>query len=250
MKRETCLISDIDGTIKNKEKDLSFAQYAKKNQGTLFTAYATGRSYEAFLYAVEEEALYAPDAAILYTGADIYIKEGIGYEHLAEWHEKIRKSGWDFPKVVNLFEKVMGIMPQENMYEYRPAYYINPGMHALVREQVKALLESEGLKAQVIISGEKYLDVLPLICDKGKAAVYLVAQLGIDREKVIVAGDSGNDVHLFEKFKRGIVVANADADLKNALTAMRGKDIYFAKQGYALGVIEGLDYFDAKGEKK
>jgi hydroxymethylpyrimidine pyrophosphatase-like HAD family hydrolase len=61
---------------------------------------------------------------------------------------------------------------------------------------------------------------------------------------VVVSGDSGNDVEMFVPPRdgspyRGIVVGNADADLKR----LKGEHIYHAQAACAAGVLEGLRFW-------
>jgi sucrose-phosphate synthase len=55
----------------------------------------------------------------------------------------------------------------------------------------------------------------------------------------VVAGDSGNDVEMFVAPFRGIVVGNADEDLKR----LSGPHIYKAEKAHAAGLLEGLRYW-------
>jgi hydroxymethylpyrimidine pyrophosphatase-like HAD family hydrolase len=63
--------------------------------------------------------------------------------------------------------------------------------------------------------------------------------LGFDSEQVIVAGDSANDKDMFLYAFKGIIVANADAQLKS----LSGSMLYHARKTHADGVLEGLQYW-------
>ena len=56
----------------------------------------------------------------------------------------------------------------------------------------------------------------------------------------LVCGDAGNDEEMLRGEPRGVVVSNYSPELEN-LRGMRG--IYFARQGYAGGILEGLDHY-------
>jgi sucrose-6F-phosphate phosphohydrolase len=100
-------------------------------------------------------------------------------------------------------------------------------------------LAQRGLAARVIYSEDKNLDLLPPGVDKGKAADYLRARLGYELQQVIVAGDGGNDLAMFERGYKSIIVANAEARLR----ALTGEHVYHAYAAYAAGVLEGLRHW-------
>lgn len=58
-----------------------------------------------------------------------------------------------------------------------------------------------GFKAQMIVSGAgdyKYLDILSVHGGKRKAMEYVRSIFGIRPERVVAAGDSGNDILMLE----------------------------------------------------
>ena len=58
--------------------------------------------------------------------------------------------------------------------------------------------------------------------------------------QVLVAGDSANDLAMFEISSRGIVVGNARAELREAV---KSETAYQASGRHASGVIEGLRHW-------
>jgi hydroxymethylpyrimidine pyrophosphatase-like HAD family hydrolase len=65
--------------------------------------------------------------------------------------------------------------------------------------------------------------------------------MGVDEASCIVAGDSLNDVSLFESGFRGIVVGNCEPALPARVGQMEG--VYSARGEGAAGIVEGLRYF-------
>ncbi len=83
-----------------------------------------------------------------------------------------------------------------------------------------------------------YLDALPPRAGKDGALRFMASDIGMARERVICAGDSGNDESMLGAGFPAIVVGNHEA----CLEALRGMgSIYFAKAGYTRGVLEGLE---------
>jgi sucrose-phosphate synthase len=59
-------------------------------------------------------------------------------------------------------------------------------------------------------------------------------------DRVLVAGDSGNDAEMLRMAANGVVVANHSRELRS----LRGRDgMYFAEHGYARGILEGIRHF-------
>ena len=56
----------------------------------------------------------------------------------------------------------------------------------------------------------------------------------------MVCGDSGNDEEMLRGGTKGVVVANYSPELEH-LKGKRG--IYFSKQKFAAGIIDGLKYY-------
>jgi sucrose-phosphate synthase len=62
-------------------------------------------------------------------------------------------------------------------------------------------------------------------------------RFGTGKTQLICAGDSANDVELLDVAHFGILVENADGDLRDAVDPRR---TYFARRPYADGVLDGL----------
>jgi hydroxymethylpyrimidine pyrophosphatase-like HAD family hydrolase len=92
----------------------------------------------------------------------------------------------------------------------------------------------------IIASYGEYIDVLPNPMGKGKAVEFLQRELGIKSERVVVAGDSGNDREMFETGFKGIVPANALDELK---AVARHPWHYQSPLPAGLGVLDGLCHF-------
>ncbi len=238
------IISDIDGTLLGDQEGLkAFNAYLGTLKGRVFIVYASGRSYEEFLNALEYEGLMQPDAVIASTGADIYVRKGNGYERDLKWPCIIDSDGWDVDKVRSVLDALPGLKSQSARNGYKASYYMDIDRQKELEITAGRLMKENRIGVKIIASHGIYLDVLPKKCDKGEAAVYLIKSLGLDSGEVIVAGDSENDVDLFRKFKHGIIVGNAHAAMKRLLA---GHDFYEAKMAAAAGLLEGLKYYADK----
>ncbi|MTE23753.1 HAD family hydrolase [Microbacterium sp. ZXX196] len=104
-----------------------------------------------------------------------------------------------------------GLVEQDTTFRHRVSYHWDPD--AYDPESVRPL-EEAGL--DVLISHGCYLDVLPGGVSKGPSLMRLIAQLGIDAERVLVAGDTLNDLTMFQTGLAGAVVGGAEQVLLDA----------------------------------
>jgi sucrose-6F-phosphate phosphohydrolase len=234
------LISDIDGTLTGNSFGLKkFNDFMKKFREQFFLIYATGRNYNDYNKILNQEGIILPDAFIINAGADIYIKKSGVYLLEYSWH-KIIDNNWDEEKIKQLLSNVNGIKLQEYIYKYKISYYVDEFKIKEIETDIFKILKENNIKAKVIFSSGIYLDILPENCDKAKAAIYLINKLNLQKDLTIVAGDSENDMDLFLNFSNGIIVANANENLKNKFV---NGTFYISKTTGAEGVLEGIDYY-------
>jgi sucrose-6F-phosphate phosphohydrolase len=157
-------------------------------------------------------------------------------ERLATYDDEIGPE-WQHDKVAALMQE-LGFAPHDAEFQtpFKASYDV-PGVAGY--EQALRALETAALPAKVIYSGGKNLDLIPVKAGKGTVIAHLCRQLGLLQERVVVAGDSANDLDMFVPPYKGIVVANADPELME----LRGDHIYHARSRHAAGVLEGLRYW-------
>ena len=255
----TLLASDIDNTLTGDLpalKSLSAALKRKREAGELFLALTTGRRLAQVLAGFTGEGLPEADAIISQVGTEIYLppfQEEMS--PLARWQDHLQRS-FSRERALSFLEGVEGLEMQPAQYNtpLKVSAYLHrapdPDAAAeLIRERIVSA--GEGDNYQVVWSSGMHLDILPAAAGKGHALRFLLRYLERNRtdsgahsfEQVIVAGDSGNDLAMFAAFERGIVVANAQPELK-ALAEEDRPHLYFAGASYAAGVTEGLRHFE------
>lgn len=96
------------------------------------------------------------------------------------------------------------------------------------------------LSWHLIITKNRYLDILPYRASKGKAIRYLSYQWEIPLGNFLVCGDSGSDEDMLRGEPRAVVVGNYSSELES-LKGLR--HVYFATQVLAGGILEGIDHY-------
>lgn len=171
---------------------------------------------------------FAADALITAMGTEVRI----GGEWAADW--AARFSNWPRDRV---FELVAGLGYAPHAAEFQTpakASFAVPG--ATARNHVLAALAAASLPVHAVFSGENDLDLLAPGAGKGAATRFLAQRMGIAPHRVVAAGDSGNDLAMFNVAGRAIAVGNARGELIAAMP--RGS--YHAAAAHAAGVLEGL----------
>jgi hydroxymethylpyrimidine pyrophosphatase-like HAD family hydrolase len=99
----------------------------------------------------------------------------------------------------------------------------------------------QGVGVDVLGSAGVYLDVLPAGVNKGTTLSRVLRWLGRDAADVVVAGDSLNDLGLFQTGMNGVVVGDCEPGLADRTAMM--DSVYHATAPGAAGIMEGLRHF-------
>lgn len=235
LSRNKMIVCDIDNTLtgdpESLEKLLALIEPHKKS---IAFGVATGRTIDSALEFLKEHNVPVPEILITSVGAEIYYG---GPGNLDKgWAMHLRQK-WDKEKIKRLLATLPFLEPQEleTEREFKVSYYMEPKEEYL--KQAHDLLTRNGCRYQMIYSHQQFLDVLPQRASKGKALRYLSYKWEIPLENFLVAGDSGNDEEMMRGDPKGVVVGNYSKEME----LLRGKrGVYFSKQKYAAGVIDGI----------
>ena len=99
----------------------------------------------------------------------------------------------------------------------------------------------EELEVDLVASAGVYLDVLPPGVNKGTTLRRVLRWLERGETDVVVAGDTLNDLALFETGLSGVVVGNCEAALRERVAGR--EHLYLADGEGAAGILEGLRHF-------
>ena len=228
-------VSDVDDTLLGDDAALDRLMAALAAAPHVTVAYNSSRPCASLRQSlVDNPALRPPDFLIGALGTEI--EDGRSAQPLAAYTQHLAQN-WQRDRVDQLMRS-LGFVPHDGRYQtpYKASYDI-PG--AASYRQAQAALLAANLSVKTIFSMGKNLDVIPPSAGKGAVIQFLRQWLAIPADHVVVAGDSGNDVDMFIAPFRGIVVGNADADLRAQIAA----HIYHAQGHCAAGVLEGLNYW-------
>ncbi|WP_208988411.1 HAD-IIB family hydrolase [Labrenzia sp. VG12] len=226
------LVSDIDDTLTGDRAALDrLWQSLKARKDRLRLALNSSRPAVSVDKTLADDFPdgFQPDAVITGLGTEIRL----GGSHLEGWQQQFA----DWPdKEVRRIVTELGYAPHDDIFQTGgKASFAVPG-----KDDVDRVLESlrrAGIDFRSIYSGRSDLDILAPGAGKDVAMRYLADQLGIPVELTVAAGDSGNDLALFEAAGKAIAVGNARREL---LSSLPKDKTYLAKAHHAAGVEEGL----------
>lgn len=230
----------------------------------LVLAYVSGRSRELQQHAIRAWELPLPAYAVADVGTTLY-RVGDDWSPVEAWRREIAADwqGRSGEQVRELLGTVPGLELQgpAGQGDLKVSFSADlardrEAMLAPLRDR----LECAGLRAALVWSvdeakGVGLVDVLPSSATKNAAVRFLQRLLGCPDERVVFAGDSGNDLDALTGGLQAVLVANASEEVRRqavdrARAAGRGELLYLARGGplgldgsYAAGVLEGLLHF-------
>lgn len=196
--------------------------------------YASGRSALSMENQVNQWYLPIPDILISNVGTDV--RRWDAFISDPNYSIMIQDS-WEFSRLITLLKKLdLDFHPEE--YQTHNKISINATSSEF--EKVLNYIRSHNLKVRAVYSSDKNLDIIPIKAGKGNAVEYVRQALEIEKDNVIVAGDSGNDRSMFRLGYKGIVVNNAIDNLKAVKSAIN----YISPYDAVNGVIDGLKHWE------
>lgn len=229
------LATDLDGTFLGGPKRARRRLYSwiENNRTTTGLIYVTGRPVE-FITELVATDHPRPDLAICDVGTSLYRISADGTATPEKALEAPIASAWADrgPLVRQVLDGHPGLSHQPYMSRHRVNYDMDPATyHPRSTEAVEAL----GL--DVLISDNRFLDVLPKGVSKGPSLRRALEALG-SPERVLTAGDTLNDLSLLTCGLPGVAVANSEPALLEALPAR--PDLFLATRKGAAGILEAM----------
>ncbi len=213
-RRPFLLAADVDGTlIGDQEGEACLMALRAEHPGSFCLAVITGRDLASVRELIAERRLPAPDYIAGSVGSEILAYDDPGNALGLKYAAQV-SGEWDLEAIYALGTGE-GVWPQE-FPEGRPRF--QAGFYWDGRAETLAALGGRlaGVKGiRILPSAGVYVDVLPDRTGKGEAVRFLQRELGVDPDRVVVAGDAGNDREMFQTGYRGIVPANAHDELRS-----------------------------------
>lgn len=241
--------SDVDGTLTGDREALDRLRSRlgeKRAAGELYLIVSTGRRLEQVTDGMREEGLPEPDAVICQVGTEIYLPPFAEQSAPLDAWRTWLLGQYSRDQAVSFLAEIEGLVMQPDEYntELKTSCYLDGCAEPeKAAEVIRHRVRPHADRYQVVWSSGRDLDILPAASGKGKAIRFLVEHAGLDPDRVVVAGDTGNDASMFLEFDRGVVVANAKPELLGLARDLGDGRVYCARKPYAAGVEEGLEHY-------
>lgn len=137
------------------------------------------------------------------------------------------------PRMAALLDGEPGLRRQPGEFRHRLSYYYDP---ATLDPALPGRVRAAGFDC--LLSADTFFDVLPRGISKGPTLLRLLDHLGLPRQRVLTAGDTLNDLSLFETGLPGVVVGNAEPALLARVTGLH--NLHLSTLPGAAGILDAL----------
>jgi sucrose-phosphate synthase len=241
VKAELFIITDIDGTLIDGKKSDGLGelkQWIMDHGDRVVFGVATGRNKEITQAAFSEFDLPKPDILICSAGSEIYYTEKFNPDNGWKSHIDFQ---WKKDELQEALKTFPGIRLQEAnaQWPFKLSYYVDKNFNEGNLADLYKFLDDRKLRAKILLTENRFLDLLPFRAGKGSAVRYLSYKWKIPLDRIITAGNSGNDADMLRGKTKGIVVANYSPELEEL---RKNKSIYFTKKPLVRGILEGIQH--------
>ena len=201
--------------------------------------FISGRLVEDIAQLIDEQWIPKPDYLIGGVGTETV--DYHGKTVLEAYHNQF-SDNWDTAKVAEIMESIPGaeLQPEQYQNPYKSSWYLHNASPEQIHD-IEQQLRGTGLPAAVVYSSSQDLDVVPELANKGHALVWLADHLGIETDRLLVAGDRGNDSSMYIiPGIRGILVENAQPELYEATISL---SVFRSRETLADGLLDGLVHY-------
>ncbi len=242
------LVTDLDNTlIGDNDATLNLNEHLLKVRDRFYLFYATGRSFDSvahlmgFFQLLTHQSLLTPDYLIASVGTIIYHRS---YPELG-WQYHIDRN-WDRGAIARVLENFPALSLQSDREQnpWKLSFNLATDDHHTTIAAVRNKLLALNLQCQLIFSSKNNLDITPIGANKGLAIKWLQSQLNVSELPVLVCGDSGNDISMYEHNFWGVIVNNAQPELLDWHKNHPNDRVLLAKSNYASAILEALYHFD------
>jgi len=234
------LATDLDGTFLAGDPENRLKLYRLiVAHPEIDLVFVTGRGLEAVLPLLSDPTIPQPDYIICDVGCTVV--HGASQQAIQPLQGEIDEL-WPGEQVVErALASFKGLQRQEVPQERRVSYFCD---NNLVSEDMLARVNA--LSCDVLFSAGKYLDILPRGVNKGRTLSRLVEHLGVDPESVLVAGDTLNDLSMYQHEFKGVCVGESEAGLL-AATEHQARVLHAGASGCG-GILEAFEHFGYLGQ--
>lgn len=241
---QVVLATDLDGTFLGggEAPRAALYEWIEARRDSVGLIFVTGRDPEFVTELTRDTPIPTPDYVVGDVGTTIARVVDGHIEPIEPLEEEIAQR-WDDGGggVQQALADLAGLTLQPTEFRYRVSYDLDPDA---LDPQAQPRIEAMGY--DVLISDNRFFDVLPRGVSKGPSLRRLVTHLGLEPRRVLAAGDTLNDLSMLTSGLPAVAVGNAEAALLAALPD--APHIHRASGHGAAGIAEAMDVFSLHPE--
>ncbi|WP_114650187.1 glucosylglycerol-phosphate synthase [Pseudothauera hydrothermalis] len=233
------LATDLDGTFLAGDPDNRQRLYALISaHPQIKLVFVTGRGLESVLPVLADPTIPKPDYLICDVGATVV--DGRSLQPVQPLQTEIEARWPGERAVADAMARFDALERQEVPQQRRCSYFCSADA---VSDEIRRIADELG--CDVLYSADMYLDILPRGVNKGSTLHGLVAHLGVHPDEVLVAGDTLNDLSMYEAGFKGVCVGESEPALLEA-TRDRARVLHSRHTGCG-GILEAIGHFGFLG---
>ena len=233
------LATDLDGTFLAGDPDNRQRLYQLISAHPGITlVFVTGRGLEVVVPLLSDPAIPQPDYIICDVGATVVDGKTLQPVYPVQSEIDARWPGEQL--ILQKLSAFPGLERQQVPQQRRCSWFCEPDA---VTDELRAAVEA--LDCDLLFSAGMYLDCLPRGVNKGSTLQRLVEHLDESLDDVLVAGDTLNDLSMYEQGFKGVCVGESEAALLEA-TGDRAKVLHARLSGCG-GILEAISHFGFLG---
>ena len=236
VRKRLVLATDLDGTFLggSEAEQLELYRWIEARRQHVTLIFVTGRDLPFIRALVRDTPVPQPDYVIGDVGTTV--AGGSAIEPMAELETDIAARWNDAgPRMRELLAGEPGLRLQDTPFRYRLSYYYEP---ALLSPATAEKVRAAGFDC--LVSADTYLDVLPKGISKGPTLLRLVEHLNLVPDEVLVAGDTLNDLSLFETGLPGVAVGNSEPALRERVAGLA--NVYVSPRHGTAGILDAVHH--------
>jgi HAD superfamily hydrolase (TIGR01484 family) len=234
------LATDLDGTFLGGSAEDRSRLYGwiEENRDTIGLIFVTGRD-PGFIAGLTAGDVPTPDYVVGDVGTTIARVEADGAIRPIPALEAEIAAAWGDAgdRVRAALDGWPGLTLQPTDFRYRVSFDLDP---EALRPGAGARMREMGL--DVLVSDDRYFDVLPKGVSKGPSLRRLIAWLGVEEARVLAAGDTLNDLSMLVSGLPAVAVGGSEPALLDHV-ATHGA-VHLARAQGAGGILEAVAAFD------
>lgn len=235
--KQLVLATDLDGTfLGGSDADRArFYDWIQAHRDEVGLIFVTGRDPGFVHHLTSKRGVPRPDYVVGDVGTTI---AEVGQDHMLTPIEALESEiaeAWANAsgRVQASLRGISGLKLQSTGFRYRVSYDLDPDQFD---RRALDIIADLGLDA--LISDNRFFDVLPKNVSKGPSLLRLLAHLGIDNRRTLVAGDTLNDLSMLELGVPAVAVGGSEPALLEAVSEM--EHVHVAKGVGVSGIAEAI----------